>query len=789
MLKQLFNDNWSYAPLSFEFCSTPTKPFRSITLPHDALIHEERCPELPGGVNTGYYPYEAYEYRKSFDYDEAFKGEKISLLFEGVYAASKVYVNHQYAGGCMNGYIPFIVELSPYLKEGKNEISVICRTYRDSRWYSGAGIYRNVWLLTSGQAHFTYGKSFVSTKRISDQHADIEVSLVLKNDSFETKYGKLSMTVTDRNGGAACRSFRTVTLFPGEEKTVRQRLTVENPDLWSCETPDLYTLTAQIFDKSCSIEDEDLSPEDTEKFHFGIRTLSLSKTEGLLLNGTSVKLRGACIHHDNGILGSCGYFTSAYRKLKKLKEAGVNAVRIAHHPAGSEVLCACDSLGILVMNEGFDAWTFCKTPYDYGLHFDNEWETVVDRMVESSRNHPSVILYSLGNEIIECGNPKGADTAWKLNERIKSLDPDRYTVLCLNVLLCLMDQKPDGDEPESRDVNEAMAEHENVFKAVITSREAAERVEEAFGYADIAGYNYGDSRYLIDERDYPDRIIVGSETFSEDLCSNWELVKSHPQILGDFNWTGWDYLGESCIGLSNYDENAERTAYPARTAYCGDFDIIGTRRAQSYYREAVWEHSNMPAILVMNPRNYGKKAERTPWSFFDGLPHWDYPGFEGQMTEVEVYSRADEIELLINGRSLGRKPAGKAASFVTRFELPYESGILCAVSYAGGEEVSRRTLRSGEGISSVVVLPERIQGKNERLRYVTIENQYENGVTNMNAAVTVHVEVNGGTLLALGSADPKGTRSFDDNECELFQGKAQAVIRDDGSAEIIVTTV
>ena len=814
MKKILYNSDWEYAHASYEFLSTPTEPFTKIDLPHDALIHEARVPDLPGGKNTGFYPYGVYEYRKKFRYEDEWTGKKVSLLFEGVYAGAKVYINHQYAGGCMNGYIPFTVEMSPFLHTGENEISVICRTYRDSRWYAGAGIYRNVWLMLSDPVHFVWGKNYVATKEVSEDGAVLEANFLLKNGSSGTVPLHLHLTVFDRRGKEIARIIRTVTLFPGEERSCRQRLVVENPDLWSPDTPDLYTMRAELQDipdlypqkaelqETLRLEtgnggavpaaDCEGSLRDTETFSFGIRTLSLSKTGGLKLNGKSIKLRGTCIHHDNGILGSCAYAASAYRRLLRLREAGINAVRIAHHPAGNEILEACDRLGILVMNEGFDAWNVCKNPYDFGLHFQDEWETVIDRMVETSRNHPSVILYSLGNEIIECGNPQGAQTAWKLNERIKALDLERFTIICLNVLLCMMDMRESAEESASKDVNEAMAKEQHVFKSMITSREVARRVEEAMGYADIVGYNYGDSRYLLDEKEYLDRILCGSETFSEDLFSNWQLVEARPQILGDFNWTGWDYIGENGIGMVEYAENGTAPGF-WRLAYCGDFDLVGTRRAQSYYREAVWRQAAHPWILVQDPRHFGKPAEKTPWSFFDGMPFWDYPEMEGHMCKVQVYADADEVELFLNGKSLGRKAAGQAAGFVTKYEVPYECGELTAVAYRGGAESARWSLRSGEGHTSVSVHEEKPEAAEsylrecgESVRYFLIENKYENGVTDIHTPVTVRVEVKGGELLALGNADPKGSRSFDDSECELFCGQALAAIRGGEEVEVIV---
>lgn len=787
MEKIRFHEKWFYAHQSYEFASTPVEPFCEVTIPHDAMIHEERVKDLPGGRNTGYYPYASYEYKKKFRFQPEWEGKKLQFLFEGVYSASKVYINSMYAGSCMNGYIPFTIDADPFLRDGENEIRVVCRQYRDSRWYSGAGIYRDVWLLISDRVYIPEGKSSVVTKEITDREAVLEANVSVRNESPKTEDLELVLTICDEKEQPICRTVRTMTLFPGNEKNCRQRLIVEDPALWSTETPALYHLRAELRNRNS----ESREVRDTETTSFGIRTLSLSRNRGLMLNGETVLLRGTCIHHDNGIVGSCAYRESAFRKIRLLKEAGINAVRISHHPAGREILEACDRLGMLVMNEVSDVWTFCKNPHDYALFFENEWETTVARMVETSRNHPSVILYSLGNEIIECGNPKGAEFAWKLNEKIKSLDPDRFTILSLNVLLCMMDKRPEKNdqEEESRDVNEAMTKGQHVFKALITSPEVASFVEEAMGYVDIVGYNYGDSRYMIDKEEYPDRILCGSETFTEDLAMNWAAVKREPRIIGDFNWTGWDYIGETGVGKMEYE--GEKDDF-WRLAYCGDFDLIGTRRAQSWYRESVWGLAKHPWIAVQHPDHFGKEPERTPWSFFDGLACWDYPGWEGKETAVQVYADGDEVELLLDGMSLGRKAAGEDAGFVTEFSVPYHPGELTAVVYCKNQETGRWSLQSGIGKTSLVLIKEPdepgFEGE-ELIRHYRIRNLYENGVLNSQEPVRVAIHVEDGTLLGFGSADPKGKDRFDGTECDLFFGEALVMIRSNGKERISLSRI
>lgn len=367
--------------------------------------------------------------------------------------------------------------------------------------------------------------------------------------------------------------------------------------------------------------------------------------------------------------------------------------------------------------------------------------------------------------------------AWKLSDKIKELDPDRFTILSLNVLFCMMDQRPSQhDSGNAKDINEEMTRSQHVFKSMITTRKAAELVEEAMGYVDIVGYNYGDSRYMLDKNEYPERILCGSETFSNDLAENWKLVSENPQIIGDFNWTGWDYIGETGLGMVEYpsDNNLESWW---RLAFCGDYDLIGNRRAQSYYRETVWGLAPHPWILVQNPGHFEKRAEQTTWSFFDGLPVWDYPECEGMNTKIQVYSDADEVELVINHKSFGKKPAGKEVGFITEYTVPYESGIVAVTAYRDHIECGSWQLESGVGNTQLYLVREPSYGPYEEIQYYKIQNMYENGVLDTHTEKLIQIEIRNGELLGFGNSDPKSCEKYDLDRCTLYNGQALAIIR------------
>ena len=702
-----------------------------------------------------------------------------------------VYVNGQLAAKSPFGYTTFYVSLNDFLKIGEeNEIRVQVRAgaMTNSRWYSGAGIYRDVYLLESGLTHIVPEGVQIKTENADENYATLKVSVELENKTAVPQNLVVETVIRDSEGKETGKEVTHATLFGSESRTVKQRILVENPDLWSAESPSLYTYETKVYEDT-----EEKKLLDEAKDTFGIRTLSVDAKRGLRVNGKTVNLRGGCIHHDSGLLGAATYEDAQYRQILKMKEAGFNAIRMSHHPMAPAMLRACDEIGMYVMDETFDMWNRLKSNYDYGLYFQEWWEKDVTAMVRKDYNHPAVILYSVGNEIPEIGTDKGAQTCQQLSDKIHELDDTRFTLASINGVFAAGDQvdqivadvvadlsaegKIDGN------VNDFMTLMDGHLDEIVVHHAISDRLEKACAGVDIAGYNYMTARYEGDGENYPNRVIVGSETYPPEIARNWDLVEKLPHVIGDFTWTGWDYIGEAGVGIPAYKwgEGGFGAGFPAQLAYPGDFDITGFRRPASYYREAVFGLSMTPYIAVQNPTHYGEHLIKTPWVISDSTVSWNWEGMEGKPAIVEVYTQGDEVELLLNGASLGKKTAGKDARFRTLFETTYEPGTLTAVSYEKGQEIGRNELKTAGTERTLVVEQEEyagLKGSDQELIYVQVEMRDQNGVlaADDNQRITLAVEGEA-KVLGFGSGNPKPNYNFNEGVTELFGGRAQIILK------------
>ncbi|WP_329254469.1 DUF4982 domain-containing protein [Streptomyces sp. NBC_01478] len=792
MIRSSFNDNWQTRSKVNPFAelSGTKAPFRPVTLPHDAMIERERS--APGGEVTmeggagAYFPGGTYEYRKTFTVPEEHRGKRILFEFEGVYRDAVVYINGDYAGQRPFGYSHFHIDAGRFLRfgeDGDNEIRVEARTHRDSRWYTGAGIYRDTWMLVGELVRIAPDGVRVTTPDIDAERAVVEVATRVENDSIAIRTVDVVTEIRDGGGSVVGSDVSKVTVLPGEPATVRQRLYVRAPLLWSTDTPALYTATVT------------LKGLDGESVTFGIRSLRLDPEHGLRINGGTVKLRGACVHHDNGVLGAATFARAEERRVQLLKDAGFNALRMSHHPMSKAMLDACDRLGMLVVDEAFDVWTSGKSEFDYSLDFPEWWERDIEAMVAKDINHPSVIMYSIGNEIPETGTPSGAARGRQLAEKVRSLDPTRYVTNAVNGMLAVMSELTAMRENAPADgagINTLMADAGDMMNAISASALVTEKTAESFAVLDVAGMNYAEARYALDRDLFPHRIILGTETFPTRIDGNWRLVEQLGHVIGDFTWTGWDYLGEVGIGRPQYlTPDAPRPShtapYPHLLAGCGDLDITGHRRPASYYREIVFGLRTEPYIAVRRPEHHGRTWAGTPWAWSDTVPSWTWPGCTGEPITIEVYGDADEVELLVNGGSLGRRPVGRGHRFRTEFETSYEPGELLAVAYRDGAETGRTVLRSATG-------PVRLRAEADRpvitanggdLAYVTLTLTDPDGTLHPAADRPVRLEVTGaGVLLGFGSADPSTEERFDATERRTYEGRALAVLRPTGPGKI-----
>lgn len=750
MEKYSFNQNWF-------FRREKENSRRVLCLPHDAMMEEQRAPDCPSGSGGAYFAGGKYIYEKNFSVPEKWKGKTVLLQFEGVYRNAEVYLNGVRIAGWKYGYAPFWVELSEYLiYTGENQLRVTVdnQDTPNSRWYSGAGIYRPVWLWLGEKAHIHPEGIRIDT--ISYAPAEITV------DVEASGAGDICVEILDGDCVVAggCGSKTTIA--------------IPDAKLWSAEMPHLYQCRVRLRNDDAIV---DKMVQD-----FGIRKIEWN-TRGLFINGQETLLRGGCIHQDSGILGSACYPEVELRRVKKLKEWGFNAVRSAHNPANPALLDACDKLGMYVMDEMWDMWYKPKTLFDYGVNFMENYAADIEATVRRDYNHPSVIMYSIGNEVTEPAEEQGVEMCQNLVDIIHRKDATRPVTCGMNLTLVMMAamgislesvQEP-GQAVSSTDFNQAMAEQGKNMVAVAKNPEVEALSAPCLDILDIAGYNYATSRYPLEGEAHPDRILVGSETFPQDIAENWRMVEKYPYIVGDFMWTAWDYLGEVGLGSWCYrkGENTFAKEYPWLLAEAGVIDILGDDTAEAGLAAAVFEKRRKPYIGVRPVNHPGITPAIAIWRGTNAIPSWSWRDCEGNHADVEVYADAEEIELFLNGAAAGRT---LVKDFTAKFELPYAPGKLEAVAYEGGREVGRSILASADGMLRIDIRPEDklLRG---RLAFVRINICGENGIIEANADQRLTVQVEGGTLLGFGSARPSTEESYLTGTFTTHYGRSMAVIR------------
>ena len=739
---------------------------QAVTLPHDAMIHETRVSGHASGSAQAFFPGGNYVYEKTFEKPAA---EHVIFQFEGVYKNAVVSINGREAGSCRYGYRPFSVCADEYLVDGENTITVACENedQPDSRWYTGAGIYRPVWMWTGPE--FSIEPSAVKIQTVSTDPARVRV-------------------VTDCDGEPDVQILDGETVV-AEGKGHDVELTVPDAVLWSEESPKLYT---------CRVT----ADGDTAVSSFGIRTIRWDN-KGLYINGKPTLLRGGCVHHDNGILGAATPDEADYRRAKKLKEAGFNAIRSAHNPISRAMMEACDKLGLYIMDESWDMWFHHKSKYDYASHWRENYLDDLRAMVDMDFNHPSVILYSIGNEVSEPAKDEGIEKTKEMVEFLHQADPTRPVTGGFNLMIIANAKKGKGVYNEeggmSNNNADKMQGMNSTMFNMITNMVGSGMNKSANGKAadaatapcldllDMAGYNYASGRYPLEGKAHPDRLVFGSETFPMDIAKNWAMVKQYPYLIGDFMWTAWDYLGEVGLGAWAYtkDGTGFNKPYPWLLADTGAMDILGTPNGELFLAQAAWGQLKAPAIGVQPVNHPGQKPAKMAWRGTNALASWAWQGCDGNQAIVEVYTDAAAVELLINGKSLGKK---KVKDCRAVFKTKYVPGKLEAVAYdASGREVSRSQLVSAVGQTTISVVPEAKDAKPGDVVYVDISIVGENGVVESNADRKLTVRVAGGELLGFGSANPRTEERFDEGSYTTYYGKALAAVRVGQCTALIVT--
>lgn len=764
-----------------------TAPGKTVTLPHDAMLAEPRTALSAGGTNTGWYEGHDYEYRRTLTVPENELADTHILEFEGVYHNAEVWLNGQKAAFRPYGYTNFYVDCAPYLHAGENELRVIARNadQPNSRWYSGAGIYRPVQLWKARGAHITLNG--VKIRTLSLQPAIVEVRVKT------TAPGTVRLTVDDLPA-----------MQQESDGEAVFTLTLDNARLWTPETPNLYTCRVSFADD-----------EVTETF--GVRKVEWG-TDGFLLNGKRYIIQGACIHHDNGLLGAVCDPDAVARKVRLLKENGYNAIRSAHNPCSKALLTECDRQGVLVMDEYIDHWYIHKTEHDYVDYFNDWWRQDLTDMVEKDYNHPCVVLYSTGNEVSETAQKRGIALTKEMTDFLHGLDDSRPVTCGVNIFFNFLSSIGFGvysDEKAKKEAERAEKAKQRGEKAAKKKAVGSQffnnlagllgdefmkrgatlhgcdvKTRDAFANMDIAGYNYGIYRYKHDLKKYPQRLILGSETFCNDAYKFRELAKQEPRLVGDFVWAGMDYLGEVMVGSWEYADYAETFdgGLGWVSAGSGRIDLTGKPLGEALYTRVALEADNGPYIAVCPVNHTGDRHSPSAWKMTNAMPSWSWTGCEGRKANVEVYARAARVELVLNGHTVGSKTLKNDC--LARFSIPYESGTLEAVSYdAADHEMGRCKLQSAGGTTRLTLDAEEPTAKPGHLCYVRLRYTDENGITKPLARGSIQVQVRGGTLVGLGSACPFNKHSYLDSETDTYYGEALAIVRmGDGDAMTIAAS-
>lgn len=752
-----------------------------VTLPHDAMLAEPRNASSAGGANTGWFEGRDYLYEKRFTPDAETAEQTLTLEFEGVYRKAEVFLNGEKLLFRPYGYTNFTVDLTGKLRPGQeNLLAVIARNadQPNSRWYSGAGIYRPVTLWAAPQNHIpVYG---LRVRTISIEPATVEITVQTVGSGpvqYEiTKDGAPIATGQGQSNGRA--------IF---------RVKVPNAALWSTETPALY---------HCKVN----FAGDSAETDFGIRTIHFGKT-GFLLNGKRVLLRGACIHHDNGVLGACTYPQAEQRRVRLLQQTGYNAIRSAHNPCSKYLLDACDKLGMLVMDEYLDQWYIHKTEYDYANYFADWWQQDLRDMVDKDYNHPSVILYSTGNEVSETAQPRGIAYTRQMTEYLHKLDDSRAVTCGINIFFNFLSSIGFGvysDEKAKKEAakSEKAGQNPNKKKAVgseffnnlagllgadfmktgATLPPCDWKTRDAFAALDVAGYNYGIFRYKHDLKKYPDRLIVGSETFCADAYRFFELAKTQPRLLGDFVWAGMDYIGETGIGAWEYTDYASDFSLGPGwvTAGAGRLDLTGKPHGEALYTRVAFELEQGPRIAVWPVNHTNDKHSPSAWKMSHAQPSWSWQGCGGGDAIVEVYARAASVELRINGKIVGRKSPKN--NCLVQFKCTYEDGEVQAVSYdENGQKIGSDTLRTAKPETELRAEAEEHTAAPGSLCYIRLRYTDPDGQLKPLARGRLQVSVQGGKLLGLGNACPYNELGYCGSENDTYYGEALAVLQADAT--------
>ncbi|WP_230146175.1 MULTISPECIES: sugar-binding domain-containing protein [unclassified Pedobacter] len=757
--KQLFDDDWK-----FFLGDTPEAKandfndsgWRTLDLPHDWSIEGKTHPRNATGGGGGFFPSGMGWYRKTFQVPDSWKVKKTAIYFEGIYMNSEVFINGKSLGVYPYGYTSFSYDLTPYLNFGKENVIAVRvdnAQQMNSRWYSGSGIYRHVWMMVTDPVHVAQWGVAVSTPDVSSKKATVLVKTKVKNETASAQRVVVQTLIWNKNSKNTGNGQMKVELPANSEKEITQTIQVSSPMLWTPETPNLYEAQIQVV--------KDKKVLDDTKTNFGIRSIKFTVENGFQLNGKTVKINGGCVHHDNGCLGAAAFDRAEERKVELLKAGGFNAVRTSHNPPSEAFLDACDRLGLLVMDESFDCWKIGKNSNDYAKYFNQWWKKDLQAMILRDRNHPSVFMWSIGNEIVERGKPEAVETAKMLLQEVKKIDTTRP-----------------------------------VTSAVVNFGKW-ENLDSLINIHDVAGYNYNLNTAPDDHKRVPSRIIVQTESYPKDAFANWKLVQENNYVIGDFVWTAMDYLGESGIGRWYYSgdtpgEHWENNFFPWHGAYCGDIDLTGWRKPISHYRSMLYNTNEKLYMAVREPAPEPLEIKETWWSVWPTWESWTWPGFEGKTVQVEVYSKYPKVRLYLNNKLIGEEATTIGQQFKATFQVPYAVGLIKAVGVEDNKETGSAVLKTAGEAAKITLTADRkeILANGQDLSYIAIEVTDKAGTIQPNATNRLHFKIEGpGVIAGVDNADLKDFEQYVGNTRKAWKGKALVVIKSKHEAGDIKLTV
>lgn len=793
MRRQDFTADWTFRLCDDTAAARPDyndADWRKLNLPHDWAIEGEFSKENPSGTGGGALPGGIGWYRKTFTADKADEGKLLRIDFDGVYMNSTVYINGHELGTRPYGYISFSYDLTPYIRWGeKNVIAVRVDNAEqpNSRWYSGCGIYRNVWLTKVNPIHVAQWGTYITADEVSKNNARLTIRTTLENKQDTAATLELSSQLIDEEGKVVGHASTQLTLEQGKQLEAVQEISVNNPELWSVHRPSLYNVKTEVRTAGATI--------DTYNTSFGIRSFRFDAQKGFILNGEQVKINGVCMHHDLGCLGAAVNTRAIERQLQILKEMGCNGIRCSHNPPSPELLDLCDRMGFIVMNETFDMWRKKKTRHDYSRYF-NEWhERDLTDLVLRDRNHPSVFLWSIGNEVLEQWTDAKADTL-SLEEANLILNfghsPDMLAKegeMSVNSLLTKkladMVRALDPTRPITAGCNEPNPNN-HLFRS---------------GALDVIGFNYHDDWFAGVPENFPNKPFIVAESVSGLMtrgyyrmpsdsmfiwperwdkpfeepsfsCSSYDNchvpwgnrhegtmrhLKNNDFISGQYVWTGFDYIGEP----TPY-------GWPARSSFFGIVDLAGFPKDVYYMYQSEWR-PDKPVLHL--------------------FPHWNWT--PGQDIDLwAYYNNADEVELFVNGQSQGIRSKGKD-DFHVVWRVKYEPGTVRAISRREGKTVAEQEIRTAGSPTQIRLTPDRktIQADGKDLSFITVEILDKDGNLCPNAENDITFAVEGsGFIAGVDNGSPLSMEKFKDNHRKAFYGKCLVVIQNNGQKNAIKVT-